>query len=509
MIATLLLSLLAPCQQLDALEDTLRAATDKSSYEKGAYSAARELADLRSEEAMELRIDLFDEKLDTYKGVYLRDWFFSGYLKSNSPEEADLMAEAAANKKESDWHRIILLHGLERCRATASAKTLLQKSFLKAPMQVRRAWASALSTMLVEKRLDFSSVKLRKGETAEGLIRKRLLECGVADGYLLLDPLGTDATLALSKLATDAKNAGDRAMAIRALGAHPNAWPQLEFAMPQVFARRDCGPRTALLETAVANHIFELTPKLILALKEEAKHTPNRFTADIGATLRALTGQGFGDSPKMWQQWYQHDGAAWLEKVRANPSDAVTKLERRDRDTVARFFGLAVETSNVVVIVDGSGSMSINKLGELSCASAAAVESGKFLEQLPKESLFQVIVVEEKPILGFKKLMPATKGNRAKAVKFLNSRPYRGASALMEAFEAATTDPLVDTIILVSDGGSSAGKHQYKGHMLDFATRLHLRTGVRFHSVLVTDSDKHESFMRDLAESTGGRMVRP
>ena len=509
MIAALLLSFLAPVQQLDVLEDTIRAATDKTSYEKGAYSAARDLAEMRSAEAMEVRIGLFDEKNDTYRGVYLRDWFFSGYLKASGQEEADLMAKAAASKKQSDWHRVKLLHALERCKATASAKLMLDKAFAKSPPDVRRAWAGAVAAMFAEGRLNDADLKLKKGATLEGLVRQRLFTHLAADGYLLLPSIVDAEVEALYRGIGKSKDAGDRAMIIRALGAHTNAWTALKNAGPQVFSQRDCGPRTAYLETTVENHIYSLASVLITALEEEAKHTPNRFTADIGAALRALTGQGFGDAPELWNKWYTEAGTAWLSEVSSNPKEAAAKLERRDRDTVARFFGLAVETSNVVVVVDGSGSMSMSKLGDLTCASAAASEAGIFLEQLPKESLFQVIVVEEKPVLGFKKLMPATKGNRAKAVKFLDGRPYQGTSALLDALEAATEDPLVDTIILVSDGGSSAGKHQYSGHLLDSAARLHQRTGVRIHSVLVTDSDKHEKFMKTLAESTGGRMIRP
>ncbi|MHC4381202.1 MAG: hypothetical protein ACYSU1_08975 [Planctomycetota bacterium] len=123
MFATLLLCL-APCQQLDELADTLSAATDKTSYEDGAYDAARQLADLRSAEAMELRLDLFEKKMDTYRGVYLREWFYSGYLKASSEEEGNLMAEAAADRRRSDWHRILLLRSLARCSVTIDAPSV-------------------------------------------------------------------------------------------------------------------------------------------------------------------------------------------------------------------------------------------------------------------------------------------------------------------------------------------------------------------------------------------------
>jgi hypothetical protein len=160
-------------------------------------------------------------------------------------------------------------------------------------------------------------------------------------------------------------------------------------------------------------------------------------------------------------------------------------------------------------LIDGSGSMSMSKLGDLSCAEAAAKEVEGFLNGLPKGVMFQVVVVEAKPEFAFKKMMPANKSNSAKAIKFVNSRPFRSTSALYDALEEVQKDPMVDTIVVISDGGSSAGKHQYFGHILDAAERLFQRTGVRIHTVLVTDSTKHEKFMRNLAETTGGRMTVP
>ncbi|MGB0952823.1 MAG: vWA domain-containing protein [Planctomycetota bacterium] len=508
MLTTLLL-LLAPVQQLDAVADTLRASKDKSTYENGAYGAAKELADMRSVEAMELRLELFDEKEDAYRGVYLRDWFYSGYLKAESREEGDLMLEEAANKKASAWHRVLLLRALGKSQAKVSGKLLLDKAFDKAPEDVRREWSATAGILMAEGRVDYSTLKRKEGVTGESLVRARIMDSPYLHGAAFFKEIEDVEAELIGKAATSSKaSAGDQAAYLRILGSHEEWHHFLENRAPQIFANPACAPRSAFLDTAVENRIVTLTPALITALLDEAKRTPNRFTGDIGSALRALTGQGFGDSPELWQKWWNEAGEAWLEQARADGGKS-GKVERRDRDTVARFFGLAVETSNVVLLVDGSGSMSTNKLGEETCANAAAVEAGKFLEQLPKESLFQVIVIEPQPEVAFKKLMPATKGNRAKAVKFLQSRPYRSTSALLDALEAATVDPLVDTLILVSDGGSSAGKHQYSGHLLDSIQRLHESTGVRIHSVLVTDSTKHEKFMRELAEMTGGRMVRP
>lgn len=508
MLTTLLL-LLAPVQQLDAVADTLRASKDKSTYENGAYNAAKELADMRSIEAMELRLELFDAKEDAYRGVYLRDWFYSGYLKAESREEGDLMLEEAASKKASAWHRVLLLRAIGKSQVKVSGKLLLDKAFDKAPDDVKREWSATMGILFAEGRIDFDGVKLGKAADHETLMRERIIGTTFLQGLGFFKELPDHSLGLLATLSGSNKiDAGDRAAFLRILGANEDGQGHLLGVAPQVFADPACAPKTAFLDTTVENRLVTLTPTLINALADEAKRTPNRFTGDIGSALRALTGQGFGDAPELWQKWWNEAGDAWLAEAQAHGGKS-GKMERRDRDTVARFFGLAVETSNVVLLVDGSGSMSTNTLGEETCANAAAVEAGKFLEQLPKESLFQVIVIEPQPEVAFKKLMPATKGNRAKAVKFLQSRPYRSTSALLDALEAATADPLVDTLILVSDGGSSAGKHQYSGHLLDSIQRLHERTGVRIHSVLVTDSTKHEKFMRELAEMTGGRMVRP
>ena len=102
-----------------------------------------------------------------------------------------------------------------------------------------------------------------------------------------------------------------------------------------------------------------------------------------------------------------------------------------------------------------------------------------------------------------------SKTNRKKALDFLAKRPYRSPSALYDALEQVALDSSIDTVLIVSDGGSSAGKHQYPGHILDGFERMYLRTGLRIHCVLVTDSNKHEGFLRDLAAVSGGRMVKP
>ncbi len=508
MFAILALSLL-PCAQLDELGETLRDANDKSSYENGAYQAAKELAEIRSPEAMELRLELFDEKATTYRGVYLRDWFFSGFLKATRPEEANLMAKAASDKKRSEWQRVLLLRAIGRCGATVSCELMLDKAFRKAPAEVAFEWSNTLGVLLDEKRLDFSDVKLGKFSSAEEMVRAQISEAdGPWPGLAFVGTLNEDEITRLLQEVSKAKLPRDRASCLRVLAGDQSGWEAFTLAADVVFGAKAASPKAVYIDAAVKDKVVAAVPGLIKALSSEALNQPNRFSGDLGAALRKLTGQGFGDDPSIWNKWYETEGEDWLANAMAGNADD-QESKRVERDTVAKFFGIAIDSANVAFIIDGSGSMSMSKLGDLTCAEAAAEEVDRFIKQLPKEVMFQVVVVEDKPVFAFKKMMPATKSNGAKALKFVNSRQFKSTSALFDALEQVQADPSVDTIVLISDGGSSAGKHQYNGHILDGAERLFQTSGVRIHTVLVTDSTKHEKFMRNLASVTGGRMTVP
>jgi hypothetical protein len=505
MLSALILALLpAPQQGLDGIADTLRAARDRTTYEQGAYQAARELAGMRSVEAMELRLELFDEKWDTYRGVYLRDWFYSGFLRAEGLEEGTLMAEAAADRRRSEWQRILLLRALERSEATATAAVMLEGKLVKGKEELGRAWSAALGAMAAEGRL----VDPPAEEELLAAIRK------AGAPYRGLAPwktLDAEAIGWLADAAAKAKDPGDRAEALRILGERPEDEARAAFlrTAPAALLDEDLGPQVAVMATALSHRHLRLAPALIQALEAVPKRDhPLRLQHDLGSTLRRLTGQGFGDDGAAWRRWWEAAGEAWLEKVEGGEGGGETGTAG-ESDTVSRFFGLEVHSTRVAILVDGSGSMSSSQLGAVSCAEAAAAEAERFLAGLGKDAMVQAVVIEQEPRFALKKTAKASSGNRDRIAGFLRGRDYRSTSALYDALEAVQMDPSIDTILLISDGGSSAGRHQYDGHVLDSALRLHRRTGVRIDAILVTDSDRHAELLRDLAAGTGGRMVKP
>jgi len=503
----------ASVPDLKEIRRTLERATNKSGYEAGAYSAARELADVHGAAAMELRLDLFDRFLDTYRGVYLRDWFYSGMLRASSPEEGALLAAAAADPKRSELGRRLCLEALERSQATAPAKALSARSLIRAKGDLARIWQRTLGTLFADGRLDFGK---HGGPQAVAKLRKLLLQAGPPlTGLAQLPSLSAEERAALSATALGAKDPGDRAAALRALAARPDTRPEeLLPAIAAALHQESCGPRRAALDLILSMPLPAATPELVSALEEEASHPGGRFSHDFGNALMALTGQELGYAPQNWRRWWAGEGAAWLERARRAGSQRERELLPPPRladsgPTIAKVFGLPVDSNRLMILVDGSGSMRMDHLGDRTCADAAADELESFLDQFPEDGLFDLAVIGDQAQPAFQHLVPARRKNRAAALSFIRKYPFGGTSALYDLLIWAQRQPGVDTILLISDGGGSSGSHQYPGHMLAGLEREYARTGVRVHGICVGHDPPKIRFMERLARATGGILVRP
>ncbi len=510
MLASLALIALAQEPSLQEIDEKLRKAVDRSSYESGAADAAKALADMRSREAMGLRLELFESKWETYHGVLLRDWFYTGMLAAETREEGDLLARAASDSKRGDFLRILCLQALAASDATCADELLFDRAFEHAAPEVNRAWQVTAGKMLAERRVTFERSPQERAEAA----RNRLLDAGAPGvGFVFLDEWSALEIAMLAKAASSAKDPADRAETLRVLAARKAGMPSFLSAATTALRGKDRAPLVAALEAAVQSDAYELVPEIISLLERAEKNGGGRHVADGAVALRSLTGLPFGPKPEMWKGWWEKAGAEWLQERRQrnnSPNESLGVIKQSESATVsARFFGLPVDSSRVAIVVDGSGSMSASQFGAISTVEAAAREVESFCARLPEDAVFQMWIVEVKPEAAFKKAVPVNKANRLKAMEFLRKRLYRSTSSVVEALEAAMQDPDIDTIVFVGDGGSSSGKHQLDAHVLEAAKRLYARYGVRIHTVLVTDGMRHERLMEQLAEATGGQMARP
>lgn len=508
--STLLAIAMIASQDLAAIEKILVRAVDKSTYEAGAYQAARQLSEMRSVEAMEVRLKLFDDKINSYRGVFLRDWFFSGMLKAESKEELSLVAEAAADKKNSTLLRWVCLRALATAKAPVALKPLLDKSLTKCKDQdLKYQWQRTLGTLHAKNLLDFDGFRGREPQA------RVLADLNVAPGLGLAQLAGSEAdfTATVIGMALSAKDPGSRAELLRLLGQNqaingeslrPLLLSSLSLGKP---ADWNCALRAAAIDVIAERKFAMLIPEIIKSLAAETAQGGGRFAVDYGNLMMDLTGLRIGRNPDIWQRWWDNEGEQWLKDGASTPRANQQRTEH-EQDTVASMFGVPVDSKRLVIALDGSGSMN-DSMGDTTCLQAARREITILLDRLPHDAMFDLVVVEKELISSFGKLVKNTDKNRKKALALLERRNFRSTSSLYDALRDIQREWGADTILLIGDGGSSSGTHQYPGHMLSGLKTEYSRSGVRIHTVCTTSNNTKLRFMRKLAAISGGTMVQP
>jgi VWA domain-containing protein len=487
-----------------ALIQTLQTATD--GYKVATES--RDFSALKGVTAMRARVEIYDQKLQIKGGPNLRDWLFTGMQQASSLEETQILAEAGANKKNSSLLRLVCLRALRRSEAKVSAKLLLAKGYSKMEPNLRREWQQTLGVLLQENRLDFQKVKHGADE-----VRKQLWKSGPP--FLALAAFDSisdrDAAQILTAIGKS-KNPGNLAQMLRVLARFDNQNYVFYLNAIQIaLAREECGPRIAAAESAVEHHIYEAIPYLIDALESENKLQGGRYGNDYAHALRVLSGQQLSNQAIAWWRWWSQSGETWIKQVRAGEVPAPLKAKENfaaRETTVAKVFGIPVDSKRIAIVMDGSGSMN-DLYDQRSCAVAAADELQTFLAQLTKDTQLQLYVIVREAKRCFKKSVKASAKNQAKMVNFVRNFDFGQASAMYDVLNEAQADPEIDTIVFISDGGGSWGSFAYPEHMLEGLRLSHQRSGVRIHTICVGNSKNKARFMQQLADITHGRMQKP
>ncbi len=494
-----------PVRDLPELVAVLERARGPSSW-AGATAAARELGALRDARAMTARLDLWEEKWDAFQGALLRDLLYQGMRRATEAEEAEVLLAAGFDRRRHPWLRVLCFRALAASAAPVSARDLFRRGFRRDEAEIRTAWQEAAGRLLADGRVRFGRGAPRDAAEA----RRRLLATGPPFPHLReLRDWDEDERRALVECAVAHRDPGTRALALRTLAAGPAEDADLARAVPAAFDGDSVATRDAALDVIGRLGLADAVPTLIEDLNDAVRRG-GRFPHEEAALLRRLTGRPFGPSPRAWERWWQREGRDWLLAGGMPPlrSGSGGGAGGGAAPTVASFFGLTVHARKVVLVVDGSGSMRSTRVGEASAVEAATREARTLLEGLEDGAAFEVVVVEERPVALFGELRPVRRRALAEAERFLATREYRGTSALVEALETAMATPGAEAVLLVSDGGSSAGRHQFDEFVLEEAVRLHDRYGVQVHTVLVSGNRRHRRFMAELAERTGGRATQ-
>lgn len=470
--------------------------------------ASQEFSKVRDPKAMQARVEIFDDKLEIRGGVNLRDWLITGMLGADSLEEGEVLLSAAASKKSSPLLRLACLRALRRGTAKVSIDSLTDRDFRRLEGELQRAWQNAAGKLLADQRIDFSKSK----RTAEDL-RESLLESGMPFlGFRWIAPSTAELDAFRSAWAKS-EDPADRAQFLHGLAAQAGSSPAaltlyLEL-LTQAGRSESNAERVAVWASAVPAKVFEAAPALIAGLEYAGQREPSRHTEDYAAALRTLTGQQFGSEAKTWQDWWQREGQAWLSNARSAKQSELLPAKRLDSEaTVAQYLGIPIDSARVGFVLDGSGSMNDPLEDGRRCADAAADEFEAFLARYPEGGVFNLRLIVRTSQSPFKSTVKASKKNREKAIAFVRRFDFGPASAMYDVLLAAQTDPQIDTLVFVSDGGGSWGSFAYPGHMLDGLNLAYERSGVRIHTICVGKSRNKARFMTQLAEITSGRMER-
>jgi hypothetical protein len=376
-----------------------------------------------------------------------------------------------------DEDSVVVLEALSRIVATEGAEGLaddLRPLFRSREASVRRAAVFALGRL-----------ELTDPEAREELFKL----AGSSDTAIRMG-----AAAALVEVRTQ------RAMELLGELLLDRDWPVRAEAIAQVGRLRD----------------KSFIPILIARLDQEN----GRLRRDVLGALRVITAIDMGRYSERWQGWWDTAGEEFEVPSAAEVEEAEEarreREEERGRTEAATFYGVEVFSERVCFVLDISGSMRLNAGKNVdpegpqdpsrpSRMDIAKEELAKIVRAFPDGKLFNLIFFESEIISLSKKLVKMKKSVRQKSLRFIREQYSLGSTALYPALQLAFSDPLVDTIYLISDGAPTEGEIT---DIVEIRARVRRWNGarhVRIHGITIgQDSD----LLRWLTEDTGGTYLR-
>ncbi|MCA8961476.1 MAG: VWA domain-containing protein [Planctomycetes bacterium] len=233
------------------------------------------------------------------------------------------------------------------------------------------------------------------------------------------------------------------------------------------------------LSAAVKLKSKRAIPKMIQRL-EELDPKKHRFIVnEIEDALWELTAQEF-DSVEDWKNfWEINKDSLDPKEVWKDNEDKKTSVRKRKRDNDSpEFFGVEILSSNVMFIIDMSGSMRLWDPAKGEGGSEAGWRERVRMERakgqlikaingLKKSSKFGVLAYSdrqlkfpEKPKGDVIQIVPAAAGNKKQATKWASALQAQGLTHTDEAMQRAFKNKQIDTIMLLTDGAPAKRNQQ-------------------------------------------------
>lgn len=266
----------------------------------------------------------------------------------------------------------------------------------------------------------------------------------------------------------------------------------------------------------------------IPALIDRLDVEQGRVRTDVVAALQSLTGQRIQSNVELWRRWWSDQGAGFEVPPLDDAPKSVEELAEAARDTVGvSFFGIRTESTKVLFIVDVSGSMNFPMYvasgpvsgggggrGGNTRLEVAQRELKNALGGLPEEATFNIVryafdVWDWQPRPQTMSVDVRTDAN-AHVDGLVANGGTNIFGSLQRAFELAGvrdgdswSEPVFDTIFLLSDGLPTVGVTTEANEILAFVEERNRSAGIVIHTIGL--SHEHDVYlMRSLAEQNGG-----
>lgn len=230
-----------------------------------------------------------------------------------------------------------------------------------------------------------------------------------------------------------------------------------------------------------------------------------RIRREVGRTLTNLTGQDFGKRDELWVRWWRDKRDSFElapPRKKAQPKRARTGETR----TVASFYGLPVESENVIFVIDQSGSMGSSAYRSRKTQYEIAVDQVLYaVKRMPDRSRINLIMFETDIHPWRKSLARLGGSTRTQLAKHLRANAPTGGTNLFDALEMALLTDKVDTVYLLSDGRPNGGKLESTGDILARIAQLNELRRITIHCVSI---GRASTLLQQLAAKHGGEYVR-
>ena len=400
------------------------------------------------------------------------------FQKQDNPEAANFLATMILSPSQQVSYSAT--RALRRLQDADSVEWMFSKALLgTVPEVLRSAIASALLDIGDERSVQWLTKGLKDSAPS---IRAC---CAKALGHYR----SAEASGALAECADDI-DPQVRASALLALGCLRD--PLAEGAMIKHLKDPVTYVRSAAAKSLAALRHSQTVPSLISALEAEQDWVRN----DIRRSLTVITGETFESGPS-WRSWWdkRKDG------FQVPPLETVVGVVQREDKKAITYYGIRVNSSKVIFVVDMSGSMVGAKLQEAKKQLKGAV--GKF----DPRCYFNVIFFGDWITAWETRLQQATPPAKDDALRFVDNMNASGGTNIYDAVMEAMKDQYVDTIFLLTDGVSTIGSMTDPGRMLASITSANRRRGVQINCVGLGDHDRE--FLQELAYQNNGTYMAP